>query len=248
MIPLPDNAPGRGRGGRTRPRVLLLVAATVGAAVLAIAGTWSDPAGVPFAFWLCLCLAGELLWVRLPVGSATVSMASCFHLAGLLTLPAAQMMVAAALSVLAAESLVVRKPLVRSVFNASQAALSVGAASWMVAGLSGVAPPGTGIHDFGPLALVAAALAYFALNSGFVSLAVALHERLPFARVWRENFGARDELLANGALFSLGALVAGAVSAQGVAATSLLLLPLLVVYQGYRWYALARSAKGSESR
>ncbi len=192
--------------------------------------------------WVCVCTAGELLWVRLPVGQATVSMASCFQLAALMSLPRAQAMLVTAATVLLVEILIVRKPPVRAVFNAAQAAVSVAAASWTFSALLGNSPPFDWVRGFHPLALLVAAIAYFAINTGTVSLAIALHEGESLPRVWWINFGTRYELLANGGLFSLGALLAGAVALQGAAATALILCPLLIAYQGYRWYALARPA------
>lgn len=231
--------------GNTRPRVLALVLGTLGLAVLTAVRSPQSPVTPGFWFWLCVCFIGELLWVRLPLGGATVSMASCFHLAALLSLPRGQAMLATAATGVLAEILIVRKPAVRALFNAAQAALSVAAASAILSALSGEAPPFDWVRAFHPVALLVAAAAYFAVNSAAVSLAIALHEGRPFRRVWWINFGTRYELLANGGLFSLGALLAGAVALQGIAATALILFPLLVAYQGYRWYALARETAAS---
>src|SRR5437867_12678770 len=72
------------RGARIRTHVV--VAVTVLLAALALAGSMkgAPPGGV--VFWCVACLAGELLWFRLPLDRATVSMGACFNFAALLVL------------------------------------------------------------------------------------------------------------------------------------------------------------------
>ena len=228
-------------------RVLPFVVGTVALAALTTASTWTGPVAAAFWFWLAACLVGELMWVRLSVGRVTVSMASCFHFASLLSLPVGQAMLAAALSGVLAEAVFVRKPLIRALFNGAQAALSVGAASVTLTLLSRVHPPGQPIVDFGLPAMIAAAAIYALVNSGLVSLAVALHERIALAHAWRANFGTRYEALSNGALFSLGALLAGTAARQGIAGALLIILPLLIAFDGYRRYAGSRAVEESPS-
>ncbi len=231
---------------RVRPPVALFVAATVAIAIAAIARSWTGTPAPGFWFWFGACALGELLWVRMPAGNVTVSMASSFHFAAIVLLPAEQAMLACLLSGPLVEALVVRKPAIRAVFNGGQAALAAGGASWVLARVAGTRPPGDPLADFGLLAIAAAAAAYFAINSGFVSAAVALHERISFARAWRVNFGTGYELLSNGALFSLGALLAGMAALHGVFGAVLVILPLLVAFQGYRWHVRSRSAAEEE--
>ena len=73
-----------------QPRRMLLgvwISAIIGAAALLFARVgWPHPTR-ELLFWLAACVAGEFLWVRLPVGSATISMAACFNFAALLVLP-----------------------------------------------------------------------------------------------------------------------------------------------------------------
>lgn len=221
--------------------LLLLVAGTVGLAGAAIGCEWSGATAEAFWFWFGACLVGELLWVRLPFGQVTVSMASCFHFATLILLPREQAMLVCLLTGPVMELIVLRKPLIRAMFNGGQAALSVGAASWTLAAVAAWRPSGDTLAGFGLLALIAAAITYFVVNSGLVSLAVALHERARFVQVWRINFGTDHELLSNGALFSLGALLASAAAAHGYSGAVLVILPLTVAFQAYRWHVQARS-------
>ena len=215
-----------------------LTALILGAAALAavsIARTWDGPPADSLIFWAIVCLAGELMWIRLPLGRATLSMASCCQFAALLVLPRGQAMALTAMGGAFVEAAVLRKPARRVLFNASQAALSVGAASWAFAATSGLGSrlqPMLAHGQLLPFALAAAA--YFLVNTGAVSLAVSLSEGVtPFA-AWRRNFGHGYEILSSGALFSLGVLLATQYSAAGVAGTLLLALPLLLAYAGYR--------------
>ena len=73
-----------------------------------------------------------------------------------------------------------------------------------------------------------------------VVTSTTLAERTSPLKAWKANFGSGYELLSNGALFSLGALVAFHHEAHGWGVTLLALLPLLVAYEGYRRYMHAR--------
>lgn len=209
-------------------RIYALVVSTVALAAFWTASGWTGRPAASFWFWLGACLVGELLWIRLPVGRATVSMASCVHFAALLVLPCPQAMLIAAVTGPVAEALFMRKPLIRAFFNGGQATLAVGCASWMLGMLGGSA------SSPAQIALAVAAVVYFVVNTGMVSVAVALNERIPFAWAWRANFGTRHELISNGALFSLGALLASHYAAHGIGGTLLVILPLLVAHEGYR--------------
>ena len=81
----------------------------------AIGVGWSGAPDVRFWFWLGACALGELLWVRLPVGGATVSMALACNFAAMLLLPPGHAMLAIAFSTLLVEAIVMRKPALRFV-------------------------------------------------------------------------------------------------------------------------------------
>lgn len=225
-------------------RTFAFVAGVVILAICAITTSWSGPLHAEFWFWLGACLVGELLSVKLPVGEVSVSMASTFDFAALLVLPRGHAMAVAAISSLVAQRFFMRKPTIRAVFNGAQASLTVGAASWVLSRLGAVSHDPTDLLlRLQLLPLLAAAATYFVVNSGAVSLAVAVHERIPIPWAWRANFGSRYELLSNGALFSLGTLLASHYAVNGIAATALIVFPVLVAYYGYRHYARARMSE-----
>jgi hypothetical protein len=226
---------------RTAPGVALLVIGTAALAATAIAAAWTPPHVPALMFWALLAIAAELMWIRLPVGGATISMASCPQFAMLLILPPGHAMLITAVTGAAAEALVLRKPPPRVLFNAAQSALAVGAAAWLFGATGGRTVSLPALLGEGALLPVAiAACAYFVLNTGAVSLAVALDERVSPLAVWRRNFGHGYEGLACAAMLSLGALLASHYVSIGTAGTILVALPVLLAYQGYRLAALLR--------
>ena len=229
-----------------------LAAVTVSLAALAVAASWPRTPGEGLWFWVVACLAGELLWVRLPLGRATLSMASACNFAALLLLPRGEAMLAAATASLASELLVMRKPPVRFLFNAGQTVLAVGAGGLVYHALAG---PGllhaTAISASGLVPLLLAAAAYALVNTGSVSLAVGLTEQVAPWRAWWANFGSLYELLSTSALFSLGALLAVLYSLAGPLGTAFVSLPLLLAHDSYRRYLERRdgaAAPGDERR
>ena len=231
-----------------RPAIIAMVIATmvvaVAAVILARPG-WPTPA---MGFWLVVCVLSEWLWVRLPLGNATLSMASCFNLAALLVLPRGQAMLAVGLSIALAEGVLLRKPLLRVLFNSAQTALAVGAASLAFALAGGTtARLGVMIARLDLMPFVFASLAYSVVNTGAVSVAVAMAEGTTPWHAWRRNFANLFEMLVRGALLSLGVLVAVNFALTGPAGTLFVALPLVVARQAYarRLETLAAESSGA---
>lgn len=233
-------------GSRTLTRVL--VGTTSVLAAVAIAFAWDGPVGHAFWFWVVACLVGEALWLRLPVGNATLSMGSCFNLAALLVLPLHEAMIATAFASFAVELAVMRKPPIRAVYNAGHTALAVGGAAlafrFLAGGETDLVALVTGVKL---LPFVAAALVYYAINRAAVSMVVAIHEGLPALLAWRRNFGNGYELLSTGAVFSLGILLAVHYQGIGMAGTLLVVLPLVLACDGYRRFTERRPARAEEA-
>jgi hypothetical protein len=226
---------------RLAPRLLLLVACTVALAAIGTAASWAPPHWDTLLFWAVVSLAAELMWIRLPVGDATLSMASCSHFAALLMLPRGHAMAVTAVTGALAEAFVLRKPAPRVLFNAAQTAIAVGAASWLY-GASGGGALLEGLTHGRLLPILAAACAYFAVNTGLVSLAVSLSERVSWVSAWLRNFGHAQELVAGAALLSLGTLLAIQYAATGVAGTVLVAFPVALAHQSYRLTTSRRDA------
>jgi hypothetical protein len=218
-----------------RVRTAALVASFVLLAIVAIERGWSGTSFAVFAYWFTLCLAGELLWVRLPLGSATISMASCFNFAALLLLTRGEAMGVTVASTLMAELAILRKPPVRALFNAAQTALAVWCAWWAyrLAG-GGAHAPAALLSSLHVAPFVAAAALYYIVNRTAVTMAIASSTGLGFVEAWRRNFGDGYELLAAGAVLSLGAMLATLYSAIGMGGALFVVLPLALAGDGIR--------------
>ena len=221
-------------GQRRMPVVAQVFVAMVIATGLGAALTAGNPTHDPrFWYWAAACFVGELLWLRLPLGRATMSMGSTANFAALLVLPVPIAIPAATLASFAAERTAMRKPLVRALFNAAGTALAVGATGMV---LKLLAPAGAlALHDARLLlALAAAAVAYYAFNRSLVTAALALDGALPMSLVWRRNFGLSRDLLPSGAALSLGVLLAELHEQAGPVALAFVMLPALIVFEGHR--------------
>ena len=184
-------------------------------------------------FWIVACGIGEMLWLRLPLGRATLSMGSTSNFAALLVLPVQVAVPAATLASICVELAIMRKPAVRALFNAAGTALAVAAAGSM---LHALAPHGPFVlRDAGLFGvLAAAAVTYYAVNRGLVSTVLALDGALPVTLVWRRNFGWRRDVFASGAAMSLGVLVADLHQQTGPVAILFVLLPTMIVFEAHR--------------
>jgi hypothetical protein len=221
----------------TGRRVLLgvWVTAIVAAAALLIARTGLPHFSRELVFWLVACAIGEVLWVRLPLGSATISMASCFNFAALLVLPLPAALATTAVATLLAEMAIMRKAPVRALFNAAQTTLAVGAAQAVFLALGGGRMPIVEmVSQLQLLPFLAAAATYYAINRVTVAVVVEIAERLTLAQSWQRNFGNVYDLLSCGAAFSLGVLLATHYASIGMAGTLLVVLPLVLACDGYR--------------
>jgi hypothetical protein len=175
------------------------------------------------------------MWVKLPIGGATLSMASCFNYAALLVLPRGEALVATVLATILGEAVALRKPPVRVIFNSSHTTLAVAAGSWVFGRLAGGADSlVTLLAEMRLLPFLLSGLAYYAVNRVAVVLAVASCERLSPLEAWRRNFGTGYEALSAGAIFSLGALLATHYQGIGMVGTLLVALPLMLACDGLR--------------
>lgn len=221
-------------GGRRMPLAAKVFVATVIAAGLWAAVVSGLPTRDPrFWYWAAACAVGEMLWLRLPLGRATMSMGSTANFAALLVIPTPLAIPAAMLGSFATERAAMRKPLVRALFNASGTALAVGATGMV---LKLLAPAGAfALHnDRLFITLVAAAATYYVFNRSLVTAVLALDGALPMALVWRRNFGISRDLLPSGAAMSLGVLLAELHQNAGPVALAFVVLPAMLIFEAHR--------------
>ncbi len=198
-----------------RTAVLGYVTLTVAAALVVLRQAAPASLGPDFWFWLAAGVLAESLWLRLPLGGATLSMASAVVLATVLTLPPGDAIVATAVATLVGELVVMRKPLLRAVFNASQTAVAVGAAAWGFARVGAWRSAGASAEGLDPVAVLAAAALFYVVNRAAVTGMIALHERVAVWTAWRTSFQHRAEVVTTLAAFGLGALAGGLYAATG---------------------------------
>ena len=225
---------------RGRARLPLLTLALVVAACACTMLAWRTPATGWFWMWCAICFASERLWLRLPLGDATITMASCCNAAAILLMPPGHAMAAIAVSTLLAELVFMHKPPMRALYNGAQSALAAGAAGCTLVALR----PWVG----DVVAPIVGLSAYWLVNTGAVSLAIAWHDGLSVPHVWRTNFGHRYEIIATGALFSIGSLVAGHMRDHGPSALLLALLPMLAAWEGWRYFLTRRAVAARDER
>ena len=217
-----------------KPPLLAAVAAASLLAGLVLAAFWKGPLGSDFALWMLLCILGEMLWLRHPVGHATLSMAIPCNFAAMLVLPPHGALVTIAVSTALVEAAWMHKHPLRVLFNASQSTLAgaAGIVAWQAVGGAPLAS-----RPFDAAAVLAgllAAIAYTVVNTFAVSVMIAFEHGIPPLKAWRINFGHAYEMLNNAALFSLGAVLAVLVLKIGSGAVALVAMPLALSWVSYR--------------
>jgi hypothetical protein len=217
-----------------RTRILVAVAMT--AAAWTLASRWPESLPREFWFWLLACLAGELMWVPLPMGrGSTASMASCFNYAALLVLRPGEALLATVIATAIGERFGLKKPMLRVAYNTSHTALAVATGAWVFDTMAGGNRDLVSLLSHLQLApILLSALAFYSINRTAVVLAIASCEGVPVGAAWSRNFGSTYEALSSGAIFSLGALFATHFQGIGMAGTVLVALPLLLACDGLR--------------
>jgi putative nucleotidyltransferase with HDIG domain len=192
-------------------RVYVAIAAAVAAGCLALAG-WGVPVGELTAHWNALAafvvlgFLSEAFYLRLRVGQGETSSSVAFipFIAAILLFETGWAIIVAAVSELAVEFAVRKKPGIKILFNVSQLVVCVSLSSWVYQ-LFGGHPSATNFA-FAPAAIAAAVATYFLVNSTVVSVAVALGDEVPFFKVWTRIGG--PSLLYDFASSTLAALLA----------------------------------------
>jgi diguanylate cyclase (GGDEF)-like protein len=215
----------------------LTVVSVAGLAVLCVSLASFGPASIhhlarsPLLWTIAgLIIAGELRPIITPgksgpdsgVASVTFSFAALLYWG----LPVAAVLKAVSTLIAGGAD---RKAVFRSMFNAAQDVLALGAA-WGALWLAGIHPEPTRpwVPSGGQLAgVLLAAAAYFAVNFTLVMIAISLHERSPLLARAREEFPYQAFVIL--ALLSAAPLVV-VVMGRSALLVLLFLLPLIAVY------------------
>ena len=214
---------------------LTAAAAMVAAALLALSSQWQVDAPALFALLSVFTLAGELLPIPVPRrrGLAKVTISTAFAFAILIRFGPGPATLVYVLSVVIADA-VERVDPIKIIFNASQYALAMIAAGAVLA-LSGSTPPLATITGADVLGVLAAGVAFFAVNHALACVGAALLAGLPIPRY------IRDDLVFQA--WTAGCLLAfaPAVVASSYATLALVpvcFIPVLAVYVGGRQAAV----------
>ncbi len=193
-----------------RVRVFILLTAATALACLLLA-SWGVPAADLPRHWNALAafavlgFLSEASYLRLRVGSSETNASVAFipQIASILLFDTGWVVSIAALSELAVEYGVRKKPARKIVFNVSQLVISLAVASWVYHLLGGVSSltvcpsSGDGALDcvaalrfhLSAVPIVVAVAAYFGINNAAVTSVVALSDAVPFHHAWQRIAG-----------------------------------------------------------
>ena len=204
----------------------------VGALVLALApvppGTVNWPT---FWLWTALLVLAGVAPIPLPAsGSMTVS--SAMNYAGIVVMGPVPTAWAGVISAVFLQLVILRKPIVKSIFNTAVIALTVLTAGWLYLALGGAVGkldlPGDIVN------LLISGIAYFLVNTGSISIVIGLEQGLSPFRVWQVNFmWTIFHLLA---LLPFGALLALVYFTAGPWGIVLFFIPLLLARYSFKLY------------
>jgi putative nucleotidyltransferase with HDIG domain len=216
------------------------IAAHVLISALALAATaslawgcvyWTSTDAAKFACYLIAAVLASSFKVVLPGIEGTLSVNFLFTLLGILDLGLPETLLIVLASTLG-QAFLRRKQqvkLVQLLFNWSQltvsSAVAYGAYKFVVARI---------LHSPGPLALVVAAITYFACNTTAMSAIIGLTEEKPISKVWNDSY------LWSFPYYMVGAAAAGLVhflnAHIGWQSSLLVLPPIYLMYRSYRLY------------
>lgn len=183
--------------------------------------------------WLALACLVDVSPMHLPRGGATASVSSVLDFAAILVFGPAAAIQIGLIAIAVTRGFTRRDPWYKLLFNAAQITLAIGVSGLIYTGLGG--PVGEELSAEGALLpLLAAACAYFLLNTSLVSVAVGLSEGLGWRRIWQANFQWETNHLF--AFLPLGLLVALVLQKIGIWGVMLLFVQLLVIRHMFQLY------------
>jgi putative nucleotidyltransferase with HDIG domain len=216
---------------RARPFVLLVCA---GGLLCLVNGMlpWRGSDGLLFASYFALTVLASALKIVLPGLEGTVSVNLVFFLVGVCSMTLSETLALAVIATAVQCFWRTQKRLsfIHFAFNLSQIALAITAAYWIYALMMKHI-----VHGRAPLALLAAALVYFLLNTISVATVVALAESVAIRKKWATGYWWTFPY------YLLGAAIAGVIQLLNRVAgweISILLLPAMyAIYRSYRMQA-----------
>lgn len=226
-----------------RTTIFVALTAVLALVVLSVLGLPKGPMSTVL-IWFLACLGAEAFWIKTPTRRGTISMALTIDLAALFTLSPAGSLFVVAASTLLAGVFPHRRPWYKVLFNTAQTILAAAAAIGVLRLLSGGSDGSSAVYvQMTWLPLFAAGVVFFLVNSGLVSLVIALSSDGDWWKAWHENYGYGFELWCTVAQISLSGFVLAAYQQMG-AITVIGLLPVL----GVLWWSSARESQARAGR
>jgi putative nucleotidyltransferase with HDIG domain len=191
---------------------------------------WHSSDTLEFVCYVALTAIASALKVVLPGFEGTVSVNFVFVLVGIGSMTLSETLVfgIAAAIVQCYWKATRRLHVIHFIFNLSQVAIAITAAYWLYRFASVL------LHGRTAIGLLLAAIVYFLLNTLPVATVVALAEKKPIIKKWRESYSWPFPY------YLIGAAIAGVIQLVNHIAgweMSLLLLPALyAIYRSYRLY------------
>ncbi len=240
-------------------RRLKLYVGLVGAAAIALLATHVPDRALldwgHYVAWIVVCVISDTLWINTSLG-ATLSLSSTAGVAAVVLWGDAAGMWVGAISTLIGEFFVLRKPAVRTLFNASQTTVTVWIASLAYAWAGGPregleAAPTLGGSEMAvrmgaPVLLLC--FLYWVVNRSLVVRAVSWATDRSYFRVWREDWLSAQRLITDSAAFLLSPLMVISYHAIGYPGVVLFYAPLFMIHESDRRYTDLKRAEEENTR
>jgi|SoiMethySBSTD1v2_1073268.scaffolds.fasta_scaffold22450_5 putative nucleotidyltransferase with HDIG domain len=231
-----------------RPMLRLYIAGIVVAGLALLAYVSADLGAVG---WQPSSLANLILWIAmisiaamspipLPRGGATVTVTSALDFAAILIFGPGIACWFGVLSDLLTNVAAKRNPLYKVAFNLGQIILSIGVAGIAYTQLGGKVGANFELGTSQVLPLVATPLIYFLMNTGMISFAIGLKEKISARRVWQTNF--QWEILHVCFFLPFGILLALVHLRIGPVGVALFLIPLFLARYSFKLWIDTKAA------
>jgi putative nucleotidyltransferase with HDIG domain len=184
------------------------------------------------ALWSVMIGVASMSPIPLPRGGATVTVTSALDFAAILVFGPAVACWFGVVSDLLTNVLVKRNPLHKIAFNLGQIILSIGAAGLLYLHLGGRVGGDFALDSTQVVPLLSAPLLYFFLNTGLISVAIGLKEKISALRIWQTNF--QWEILHVLFFLPFGILLALVHLRIGPLGVALFLIPLFLARYSFK--------------
>jgi putative nucleotidyltransferase with HDIG domain len=149
---------------------------------------WHPRSLANLILWSVMIAVAAMSPIPLPRGGATVTVTSALDFAAILIFGPAIACWFGVMSDLLTNVAVKRNPPHKVAFNVGQVVLSIGTAGLVYQSFGGRIGAAFTLDATQIVPLLAAPLVYFLLNTGLISVAIGMRERISAFRIWQTNF------------------------------------------------------------